>query len=61
MAESGYTHKVVESFDRYFSKEIIAGLSGKDSLKNVTNFLNYINFWSYSSFIYTFQIFFHYL
>lgn len=47
MAESGYTHKVVESFDRYFSKEIIAGLSGKDSLKNVTNFLNYINFFRY--------------
>lgn len=47
MAESVYTQKVVESFDRYFSKEIIAGLSGEKAYMKYRDFFNYINFFRY--------------
>lgn len=47
MAESVYTQKVVESFDRYFSKEIIAGLHGEKAYMKYRDFFNFINFFRY--------------
>lgn len=43
MAESVYTHKVVESFDKYFSKEIIEKLRNGGIRKTYMNFLRNIS------------------